>query len=161
MSTVAILGCGTLGSAIVSGVLESSETLSRQPTAFDTPTSSILIEPNGSSAPARFIACVSRDESARRLQRTYSEEPRVDVRVRGNVQATHDADVIVLACKPQKAQGILAEPGLREAIEGKLLISILAGTTTAQLQAWLPATTRVVRCMPNVAAKACEGFDTD
>lgn len=154
MVTVAVLGAGTLGNAIIGGVLESqSEGSSTQSTAFDTPSSSVILDPSAASAPSKFIACVSRDESARKLRKTYANEARVEVRVRENVQAVQEADVVLLGCKPQKAQTILGEPGLHDAIEGKLLISILGGTTSAQLRQWLPASTRVVRCMPNVAAK--------
>jgi len=42
---------------------------------------------------------------------------------------------------------------MEEALEGKLLISILAGVTIAQLQGMTPPTTRVVRAMPNTPCK--------
>jgi hypothetical protein len=57
------------------------------------------------------------------------------------------------SCKPQLANGILTEEGMREALEGKLLISILAGTTISQLKSWVPPSTRVVRAMPNTPCK--------
>lgn len=40
-----------------------------------------------------------------------------------------------------------------EALEGKLLISILAGVTIRQLAGWVPSSTRVVRAMPNTPCK--------
>ena len=72
--------------------------------------------------------------------------------VADNRAAVAAADVVVLAIKPQVAGQVLPELG--SAWEpGKLLISILAGTTTAALQAGLAsgpvATPRVVRAMPN------------
>lgn len=42
---------------------------------------------------------------------------------------------------------------MKEALEGKLLISILAGVTIAQLQAMVGASTKVVRAMPNTPCK--------
>lgn len=62
------------------------------------------------------------------------------------------------SCKPQLANSILSEQGMQSALEGKLLISILAGTTIAQLQSWSPSSTRVVRAMPNTPCKIREGM---
>ena len=59
------------------------------------------------------------------------------------------------SCKPQLAHTILAEPGIKEALDGKLLISILAGVTMRQITDWVLPTTRVVRAMPNTPCKVC------
>lgn len=48
---------------------------------------------------------------------------------------------------------ILAEEGMSEALEGKLLISICAGVTMSQLKSWVPSSTIVVRAMPNTPSK--------
>ncbi len=61
---------------------------------------------------------------------------------------------VTSSCKPQLAHTILSEPGLKEALAGKLLVSILAGVTMEQLKGWVPPTTRVVRAMPNTPCKA-------
>ncbi len=42
---------------------------------------------------------------------------------------------------------------MKEALEGKLLISILAGVTIAQLEAMVLPSTKVVRAMPNTPCK--------
>jgi pyrroline-5-carboxylate reductase len=42
---------------------------------------------------------------------------------------------------------------MKEALAGKLLISILTGVTIAQLSAWVLPSTTVVRAMPNVACR--------
>lgn len=42
---------------------------------------------------------------------------------------------------------------MKEALDGKLLISILAGVTISQLTAWVPPTTKVVRAMPNTPCR--------
>lgn len=57
------------------------------------------------------------------------------------------------SCKPQLAHAILSEPGLKEALEGKLLISILAGVTIKQLTEMVSPQTKVVRAMPNTPCK--------
>ena len=59
----------------------------------------------------------------------------------------------VSSCKPQMAESILSEQGMREALDGKLVISILAGLTIASLRAMVPESTRVVRAMPNTPCK--------
>ena len=57
------------------------------------------------------------------------------------------------SCKPNQAQTILSQNGMTEALDGKLLISILAGVTISQLTAWVPPTTKVVRAMPNTPCR--------
>ena len=42
---------------------------------------------------------------------------------------------------------------MQEALDGKLLISILAGVTIAQLEAMVLPSTKVVRAMPNTPCK--------
>lgn len=61
----------------------------------------------------------------------------------------------LLSCKPQLAEVILNESGVKEALDGKLLISILAGITMRQLSSWVLPSTRVVRAMPNTPCKVC------
>ena len=58
-----------------------------------------------------------------------------------------------ISCKPQGAYPVLNESGIKEALAGKLLISILTGITIAQLSAWVLPSTTVVRAMPNVACR--------
>lgn len=62
-------------------------------------------------------------------------------------------NLIPTSCKPQAAHAILNEPDLKEALEGKLLISILAGVTIKQLSAMVSPQTKVVRAMPNTPCK--------
>lgn len=64
--------------------------------------------------------------------------------------ATRDADVLVLAVKPQDMRAALAafSGGLGE----KLVISIAAGVRTEALSRWLGGHRKLVRCMPNTPA---------
>ena len=57
------------------------------------------------------------------------------------------------SCKPQVAHLILNENGVKEALAGKLLISILAGVTIAQLSEWVLPDTTVIRAMPNTPCR--------
>jgi len=72
-----------------------------------------------------------------------------------NVEAIEQADVIVLAVKPQGMKEVCQ--GLREHLQpGQLVVSIAAGITCASLEAWLGAPP-LVRCMPNTPALLREG----
>ena len=64
------------------------------------------------------------------------------------------------SCKPHQAQTILGQNGMGEALNGKLLISILAGITISQLTTWVPPTTKVVRAMPNTPCRVRDALPT-
>lgn len=65
-----------------------------------------------------------------------------------NAAAAREADIVVLAVKPQEMQR--AAVGIREAIAARwpLLISIAAGIRASDIQRWLPGVP-IVRSMPN------------
>ncbi|PSR74112.1 hypothetical protein PHLCEN_2v10068 [Hermanssonia centrifuga] len=158
-----------MGIAVLSGVIASldSKVDPQYPPAAKweshTPgTVTPVIPQTDESQPSRFIACVSREESAKRLRGIFFNlgglGPSVDVLVAENVKAVQQSDVILLCCKPQLAQTILSEPGLKEALDGKLLISILAGVTIIQLTAMVNPGTKVIRAMPNTPCKIREGM---
>lgn len=76
--------------------------------------------------------------------------------------AAKESDVIILACPPDVASKVLGEAGMQEALQNKVLISVLAGVTRAALEAAIygDKTTSqntadrcwVVRVLPNLAA---------
>jgi pyrroline-5-carboxylate reductase len=65
-----------------------------------------------------------------------------------NSTAARDADIIVLAVKPQEMQN--AAHALKQAIAGRqpLLISVAAGIRACDIQRWMPGLP-IVRAMPN------------
>ncbi len=72
-----------------------------------------------------------------------------------NNQLVSQADVVVLAVKPQVVPDVVKP--LHELLEGnKLVISIAAGINSKALNAWLP-TVPVIRCMPNTPALVGQG----
>lgn len=73
----------------------------------------------------------------------------------GNKEVAQAADVVVLCVKPDDAARALSDAG--SALDGKLLISILAGTTIATLQQAAGKNCRVVRVMPNTAVLVQKG----
>ncbi|HEX2901287.1 MAG TPA: pyrroline-5-carboxylate reductase [Bacteroidia bacterium] len=68
-----------------------------------------------------------------------------------NLAAVRDADVIVLALKPFKAQEILTE--LAPALDGsKVLVSVMSSIELRQMAEWIGATpVKLFRAMPNTA----------
>lgn len=166
--TLCVLGCGTMGIAIASGIIESLDATKRSISngfpKWEVHTPGTLT-PSGTpdpSTPSRFFACVKRESTAQRLVKVFASsggpETKVVVYASKNVQAVSQSDVVLLCCKPQLAQSILSEEGMVEALEGKLLISILAGVTIRQLTGWVLPSTRVVRAMPNTPCKIREGM---
>jgi pyrroline-5-carboxylate reductase len=69
-----------------------------------------------------------------------------------NAAVARNADVLVLAVKPQMAKTVCA--GLREIVQARrpLIVSIAAGIRIDQLDAWLGGNLAIVRCMPNTPA---------
>ncbi|KAK4106823.1 pyrroline-5-carboxylate reductase [Parathielavia hyrcaniae] len=161
--TMAVLGCGTMGIAILSGILASLDEMQDGATKPSTSgTSTPLYETSTTiRLPSRFIACVRRPESAKKLKTTFASHlSAVTIAQNANVPSVQQSDVVLLACKPYMVQEVLSEPGMAAALHNKLLISILAGVTEAQITSTLTAASnggpavpcRVVRAMPNTAS---------
>lgn len=161
--TLAVLGCGTMGIAILSGVLASIQELSG-PRPLQTSGRSTPRDEVPSRLPSRFIACVRRPESAKRVkQALWEHSASVKVVQKENVAAVMKADVVLLACKPWAVEDLLNEPGMGKALHGKLLISICAGITVQQLEIILHGAVpvkdpevdgrcRIVRACPNTTS---------
>ncbi|KAM0789225.1 hypothetical protein ACM66B_000068 [Microbotryomycetes sp. NB124-2] len=163
-----VLGCGTMGVAVLSGVIDnlrapyppSEHDEDSQPS---TPMGSMILDAKPESLPDRFVATVNRIETVKKLRKTFAQlgglGPTVEVRQAAeNVRSVKESDVILLCCKPQLAAHLLLAPGMSQALEGKLLISILAGTTIGMMREWVPASCTVVRSMPNTPSKIREGM---
>ncbi|KAJ5345171.1 hypothetical protein N7452_003175 [Penicillium brevicompactum] len=145
--TVAIIGCGTLGTAIAAGILDP-----RDSEAFDI---------------KRLICTVGTETSQRRVETAFADHrSRLTVlTAEHNVRAVQEADVVLLAFKPFKRAEVFEEPGFKEALGDKVILSIMAGITTSELsrltfgeQAVLKgeASLQSVRAMPNMAARIRE-----
>ena len=158
---------GTLGIAILSGILASIKETSTPPSPAypDSGTATPTTDGPPPRTPTKFVACIRRPESAKRIRNALSEYPQpVTILQNENVKGVEAADVVILGCKPQMVNDILSAKGMREALRGKLLISICAGVPVTQIEdvlhqapnsvpTPLPADAcRVVRAMPNTAA---------
>jgi pyrroline-5-carboxylate reductase len=73
-----------------------------------------------------------------------------------NREAVSEAQTVLLAVKPQSVDTVLRE--LAPVMDQRLLVSIAAGVSIHRLSSALPASTRVVRAMPNAPALICEGM---
>lgn len=159
-----------MGIAIMSGVLTNLEqrqaaypngrSTPREPVSgISTPTKAMALEASDDSLPDAFIATVGREETARKLRKTFqtstSLNDMIDIRsgAGANVSAAQESDIILICSKPNIAKSILAEKGMADAVRGKIVVSICAGVTMEQLEAIVPEGTTVVRAMPNTPCK--------
>ncbi|PIA94858.1 Pyrroline-5-carboxylate reductase [Cercospora beticola] len=150
--TLGVLACGTMGNAILSGIFQS---LNEQNKLHQSSSDRQLI-------PSRFVASVRRPEGAQKIKselRHYPQFEKLSIYQNDNTSAAKEADVVILACAPNKPASILQAPGMKEALSGKLLIHILAGVSVKDVQEQLHDTTApetsqctIVRTLPNAAA---------
>ncbi len=127
MKSIAFLGAGNMAGAILRGLIA-----------------------KGAVAPGDCAVLAGDGGSARRL----SDD--TGARLAGGLaDLLRDADVFVLACKPQHVAGLPRE--LAALTAGKLVVSVLAGTTNARLRGVFPAARAVVRTMPNTPGRIGAG----
>jgi pyrroline-5-carboxylate reductase len=130
-----------MGTAVLSGILANRNTAKEAPIT-------------------KFIACVQTPSSAERLRTTYQAHlDCLAILENNNLTAFQCADVILLACKPYLAPQILSAAGVRNALSGKLLISVLAGSAPAKLDTLIyghhskhELRCHIIRATPNMAA---------
>lgn len=73
----------------------------------------------------------------------------------GNEEVAAASEAVILCVKPDASAAALTEAG--HALDGKLLVSILAGTRIASLQEAAGMRCRIVRVMPNTAVLVRKG----
>jgi len=126
--TIATVGSGVMAEAMIAGLLRGA-----------------LVEPD------RLVASHPRVERRELLSREYGVRT-----VAGNADAVADADVVLLAVKPQMLARVGAD--LRPALHrGQLVLSIIAGATTRALHGIL-GHDQLVRAMPNTPARLGRGM---
>ena len=120
---IGILGAGNMGCAILRGLLAAKEVSPQQLCASDV-----------------NVKRLSELEAVLGISTTSN-----------NRELLKFADVVVLSVKPQMLSEVLDEMGDAWRPDC-LLLSVLAGVSTATLEARLPTHVRVARAMPNTAA---------
>lgn len=129
---IAILGSGSMGTAILSGLLASG---------FDSAAVTVSTKSKASA-----------DKLADQLGvLAYSLEADSDANASANIKAVRGADVVLVAVKPGYVVETLREVSA-DLVGGALVISVAAGITTKSMQDALPHGVRVVRAMPNTPA---------
>lgn len=127
MARIAIIGGGSMGEALLSGLLRSGRQVKDLVVAERVP------------------------ERARYLADTYS------VLVTSMTEAAENATFVILAVKPSDVEAVISEIAHAAAqADGdspeQVFITVAAGVTTGYLESKLPAGTPVVRVMPNAPA---------
>jgi pyrroline-5-carboxylate reductase len=126
--TVAIIGVGNMGSALMKGIINAKLT-----------------------PPQKIIVC---DINLAKLQ-TFASEWKVRTTV-DIKEAVKESDIILLAVKPQTLSKVLEV--MKESIRpDHLVISIVAGMRIAFIQKILGTKLGIIRTMPNIAATVDEG----
>lgn len=125
------------------------------------------------SGTPRLIACTKTASSSDRLKDSIPPENRSKVEFlhSESLRAMQEADIVILGFKPYMAQDILPGKGVRKALQGKLVISLLAGQTPKALAGYIESGDAetveppvIVRVIPNVGAqflKSMTVIDTD
>src|SRR5436190_1837369 len=127
--TLTVLGCGTMGEAIVRGILRS-----------------------GRLEPAQIFATDRRAEVVKALREKHGIRTSSD-----NREAVKAGDVVLVCVKPHEVGPLVRDAETAKLLAGKLVISIAAGIRLDQRAGWLPETA-VVRAMPNPPCPRGEGM---
>jgi pyrroline-5-carboxylate reductase len=126
--TVGFVGAGNMGEALIRGLVESS-----------------LVPA------AAIVIADSRAARAQQIAGQYGVRAAAD-----NTALVREADVVILAVKPQIMAPVLRE--IMPALTNRpLLVSIAAGVSTATIRAVLGKYPRLIRVMPNTPALVLEG----
>lgn len=121
--TIAFIGAGNMARSLIGGLI-----------ADDYPAQAI-------------IATDPLDSQRHALQQQFGIQTHSD-----NHQAVKQADVVVLAVKPQIMHDVATDLAAIIQQHQPLVVSIAAGIRAATLDEWLGGQTAVVRCMPNTPA---------
>jgi len=139
INRIAILGSGSMGTAILSGLLASG---------FDSSKVTITTKTEANA-----------DKLADELGVTALA---IETQPTANADAVAGADVVLVAVKPAYVVEVLKQAATKLNADA-LVISVAAGITTASMEEAVPGTVAVVRSMPNTPAivgRAVTGIST-
>jgi pyrroline-5-carboxylate reductase len=126
---IAVLGAGSMGRAILSGLLKPDVVVD----------GGIVVTNRSAERTAEF------DQVAGVTALATEADPEA------NRRAVDGAGIVLVAVKPGMVPDLLDE--IRDALaDGTVIVSVAAGVTIATFESRLPASTRVVRSMPNTPA---------
>ncbi|KAL5003286.1 pyrroline-5-carboxylate reductase dimerization-domain-containing protein [Aspergillus recurvatus] len=138
--TLCVLGCGNLGTAILR---------------------SLLASPEPDQLFTHYVACIGSPSSRDRLEAQFAHQTNLAIALGDNIAAVRNADVVILALDPAVIPAGLAQPGFRDALGDKLLISVAAGWTVRKIAETIYGSTpaeegkaraTIIRTLPNICA---------
>ncbi|HYB34738.1 MAG TPA: pyrroline-5-carboxylate reductase [Mycobacterium sp.] len=130
MARIAIIGGGSIGEALLSGLLRSGRQVKD------------------------LVVAVRMPDRARYLAETYS------VLVTSVTDAVQNATFVIVAVKPADVESVIVEiaQAAARAEDEQVFVTVAAGVTTTYFESKLPAGTPVVRAMPNAPALVGAGM---
>ena len=130
---VAVLGGGSMGRAILAGVVASSGARAHVRVTTRTRAGAARV----TSSPGVTVGDLESEPDANRI-------------------AVRDAGLVVVAVKPSRVREVLSEVR-GDVAPGAVVVSVAAGVSLAALASALPAEVAVVRAMPNTPAAIARG----
>ncbi len=121
--TIAFIGCGNMAHSLIGGLIANDIDKSR------------------------LIAADPDAGQRQRIKDQFAIETLSD-----NSAAIEQADVVLLAVKPQVMQEVIKSIADKIAGQNKLIISIAAGIRIDSIQSWLGSNEAIIRVMPNTPA---------
>jgi len=126
-ATLTFIGAGNMATSIIGGLIE-----------------------QGYHAQA-ITACDPNADTLAKLQQQFA----VNIS-QNNTEAVNNADVVVLAVKPQILK-VVAQALQKALAPNTLVISVAAGISSQHLSQWLGERVAIVRCMPNTPSLVQQG----
>ncbi|KAL2814976.1 hypothetical protein BJX63DRAFT_431079 [Aspergillus granulosus] len=137
---ITFLGCGHIGKALLGAILPS-------------------VSQAGSPISVITVA-VNRRESKVKLQSHFDNHLSVKFVSDQNVAAAKDADAVLFAFPPEMIHNVLASTGMKEALNQKRIISLLARTPSSEIKRLLRGDRdediALVRAMPTIGTEVHE-----
>ncbi|MCP3955042.1 MAG: pyrroline-5-carboxylate reductase [Desulfobacterales bacterium] len=125
---IGFIGSGNMGEAMIGGLIDS-----------------------GAAQPENIICSDVREDLLQEIEAKFGISTSTS-----NTAVAADADIVILAIKPQIMVPVLQE--VKECLDmSKLVISIAAGVPLAAIEGCLNKDLRLIRVMPNVAVSVREG----
>ena len=126
---IGFIGCGNMGSAMLGGLISS-----------------------GFQKAEDIIVSTHTEASAKKIEEKFNVKTKAS-----NIEVAEEADVIILAVKPNMYKAIVDE--IKPKINGeKLIITIAAGITIGDMEYWLGEGCKIVRAMPSTPALVGEAM---
>ncbi len=127
MGTVAIIGLGNMGEAILKSLLD------------------------GGTKKENLLCAETRKDRARFIEKTYGVTC-----LRNPEEGARESDQVILAVKPQDSRQVI-QAIAPVFDDRKVLISIMAGITTSAILAVAGKPVKIIRVMPNINVKVGKG----